>query len=346
MRGMRIPSLAWFLTLLLGVVAEKPQWSVQTSGIDTNLRAICVAHSAGANTPASVWASGSNGVILRSTDDGRTWKRLHVDGGDALDFRGVRVFDARAAYVMSSGEGEKSRTYKTRDGGETWTLQYTDKRREFFLDGLVCVSEKRCWAISDPVEGKFLLVQTEDGEKWKEMPRDGMPAALAGEGVFAASNTALAICGGGEILFGTGGPAARVFRSADLGRTWSVAATPVVSGNASSGIFSLACAGEAVVAVGGDYKDTQRALRVAAYSLDRGATWQLSAQGPGGFRSGVVSIDGKRLVAVGPDGADVSDDGGVHWEHSGLLDLNAIFVLDGKVWAAGAKGMVARYEGR
>jgi photosystem II stability/assembly factor-like uncharacterized protein len=57
----------------------------------------------------AVWASGSNGVILRSTDLGKTWKRLHVAGGDTLDFRGIVAFNATTAYLMSSGEGQKSR---------------------------------------------------------------------------------------------------------------------------------------------------------------------------------------------------------------------------------------------
>jgi hypothetical protein len=58
-----------------------------------------------------------------------------------------------------------------------------------------------------------------------------------------------------------------------------------------------------------------------------------------------VAIDGKRLIAVGPDGEDVSADGGAHWESAGTLNLNAIFVLDGKVWAAGPNGTVVREEG-
>ncbi len=343
------PVRTLLLTLLLSTAAENGQWSVQTSGLDTNLRAISADYAhplneTGDHSPV-VWVSGSNGVILRSIDDGKTWKRLHVDGGDALDFRGLRAFGATTAYVMSIGEAGKSRIYKTTDGGETWKLQYADQRKEFFLDALVCLSETRCFAISDPVEGKFLLLQTEDGEHWKELPRDGMPAALAGEGVFAASGTSLAICGGNEIFFGTGEAAARVFRSRDLGRTWSVTATPVVSGNASSGIFSLACSGDTLVIVGGDYLNTAHPFRVAAYSLDRSATWKLSPNGPEGFRSAVAFIDDKTLVAVGPDGEDVSLDGGVHWKRSGSLNLNAVFVLDGRnIGAAGPKGTVVRCD--
>lgn len=87
------------------VPADEVHWSVQTSGIDTNLRGTSVVNnpdSAGAQQIA-VWACGSNGVILTSTDLGKTWKRRHVAGGDTLDFRSIVAFDAMTALVMSSG---------------------------------------------------------------------------------------------------------------------------------------------------------------------------------------------------------------------------------------------------
>src|SRR2546430_12053352 len=202
-----------------------------------------------------VWASGSNGMILKSVDEGKTWKRLPVNGGDALDFRGIVAFSEKVAYLMSSGEGEKSRIYKTTDGGETWKLQYTDKRKEFFLDAIACLSETHCFALGDPIDGKFLLLNTTDGEHWNPLPRENCAAALPCEGAFAASNPCLAISGE-EIFFGTGGPAARVFPSLDSGRTWTAAETPIASGKASAGIFSLTIGDDnRVMAVGGDYRN-------------------------------------------------------------------------------------------
>jgi photosystem II stability/assembly factor-like uncharacterized protein len=333
--------------------ADEARWSVQTSGIDSNLRgvnaayisdAIAARHSADSAEARhiAVWACGSNGVILLSSDEGKTWKRVHVAGGDQLDFRGIVALDETAAYVMSSGEGDKSRIYKTTDSGVTWKLEFTDKRPSFFLDALVCRGD--CYALSDPVDGKFVVVRAQNGENWKELPSDGMPAALPGEGAFAASGTSLAIDPDGEIYFGTGGgKVARVFHSPDFGKTWTVAETPIASGNASSGIFSIVLAGNAVIAVGGDYKDPSRPDRVAAYSLDRGKTWSVAVQQPGGYRSAVVSIEGATLGAVGPSGEDISYDRGIHWKHTDSLDLNAAFVLDPhNAWAVGAKGTIAR----
>jgi photosystem II stability/assembly factor-like uncharacterized protein len=291
-----------------------------------------------------VWASGSNGVILKSKNEGKTWKRLHVAGGDALDFRGIVAFDASSAYVMSSGEGEKSRIYKTTDGGETWNLQYAGKRKEFFLDSIACLSRTHCLALGDPIDGKFLLLNTIDGAHWNPLPGGDMPAALAGEGAFAASNTCLALSGE-KIFFATGGPAARVFRSADSGRTWAVAETSIAHGNASSGIFSIVRGdGKRVAVVGGDYQDPKRASGVAAYSLDEGQTWQLSTQQPGGYRSAVARARDSLLAAVGPSGEDISHDFAARWKHADSLNLNAVAFLDTWTgWAVGPKGTIARF---
>jgi photosystem II stability/assembly factor-like uncharacterized protein len=168
-----------------------------------------------------------------------------------------------------------------------------------------------------------------------------MPAALPGEGAFAASNSCL-LLSGEEILFGTGGPAARVFHSSDKGRTWTVSETPLAHGNASSGIFSLAIRrNHRIIALGGDYKQPNKSDHAAAYSIDGGKSWRLAAGQPGGFRSAVASNQ-LSILAVGPNGEEISDDDGVHWKHTDLLNLNALVILDiFNGWAVGPDGTIA-----
>ena len=337
-------SLFLLLLLFVGRPAEGRHWEVQTRGMNSNLRGVSVASSPGEKGAPMVvvWTSGSNGVIARSLDEGKSWLRVYVQGGDELDFRGIVAFHASIAYVLSSGEGAKSRIYKTTDGGKAWKLQFSDNRKEFFLDTIACRSEKECFALGDPINGKFLLLETTDGEHWNALPVDNMPAALPGEGAFAASNSCLALAGDKDIFFSTGGPAARVFHSNDGGLDWTVAETPVAHGNASSGIFSIVSDHNHVLVVGGDYRATGQAERAAAYSLDAGKTWQLAAQQPGGFRSALARLEGPRAIAVGPTGEDTSDDYGVHWKPTDSLNLNALAILDWKHgWAAGPRGTIA-----
>src|ERR1700722_3710519 len=286
---MRAPllTLALLFAFPIPQTPQNPNSLTLTSGIDTSLRGLSAS-----SDRKNLYATGSNGVILRSSDSGETWTRLHIDNADTADFRGVQNFGSDIAYVFSVGNDNKSHIYKTSDAGKTWRTQYSDPRPAFFLDGLVCRSEKDCFAISDPIDGKFPILHTEDGEHWTELPKGSEPAALPTEGIFAASNSSLILCGPtrNDILFATGGPAARVFHSTDNAKTWTVATTPIKSGIESAGIFSLACNGRRVVAVGGNYRDPTATKSVAAYSNDLSATWHLPDLVPTGYRSAVTYV--------------------------------------------------------
>jgi photosystem II stability/assembly factor-like uncharacterized protein len=330
------------INLLCFVLALAAQWSaVQTSGGDTNLRAISVVGSGEQGTDTTIWASGSKGALLRSVDSGKTWEQIHIADGAGLDFRGVQAFAGNVAYLMASGAGEKSGIFKTLDGGKTWTKQYNDARKEFFLDAIACVDSTNCFALSDPVDGKFLLIHTTDGIDWKEIAPDSMPVALPKEGAFAASNTSLIVYGEHELYFGTGGPAARVFHSSDGGKNWAVMETPIIHGKASQGIFSLARSGTTLVAVGGDYTSPEQKEGTAAYSVDQGKNWKLATNGPGGYRSAVVASPAG-FISAGPTGEDVSKDGNL-WEPAGSMNVNAIIFANKETWGVGPKGNVLRF---
>lgn len=351
-------NLRWLVLILAAGPAFS--WVVQTSGVNTNLRGISAFTATAGAGESVVWASGSNATLLRTENSGKDWQRVTVPDSEGLDFRGVqlvaleelykatgnvrRYTGKQTVYVMSSGEGEKSRIYKTSDSGKTWELQYQGKRKEFFLDALVCADATHCFALSDPVDGRFVILRTEDGKNWKELPRDGMPPALEKEGAFAASNSCLMVYKS-ELYFATGGPAARVFHSTDLGKSWTAAETPVASGKASAGIFSLARFGKTVVAVGGDYQEQKGGQKAAAVSFDEGKTWQAVTDGLDQYRSG-VAVDGNGMfVAVGPTGSEISKDG-LHWEKIDSGNWNVVTASsDGKFWVGGAKGTVARLAG-
>src|SRR5689334_22487936 len=101
------------MKLLLAACAVMPAlaqtWVLQTSGTTASLRGLSAVDSKVA------WASGTGGTSLRTTD-GATWRAATVPGAESLDFRDVEAFDARSAYLLSSGPGDKSRVYKTADG--------------------------------------------------------------------------------------------------------------------------------------------------------------------------------------------------------------------------------------
>jgi photosystem II stability/assembly factor-like uncharacterized protein len=332
---------------LLLMVHASAQWTAQTSGTTVRFRGVSAVSSSVA------WASGDKGTYARTTDGGRTWRAGTVPGAAELDFRDVDGFDANTAYLLSIGEGEKSRIYKTVDGGLHWELQFKSSRAESFFDAMAFWDSEHGIAMSDPVGGRFLIITTSDGGRtWKEMPAEGMPQALPGEGAFAASGTCITVRGKRNVWFGTGGPGgARVFRSSDGGRTWAVTKTPVISGQA-AGIFSITFWNPRHgVIVGGDYTKEGEALNNAAITVDGGRTWTLVRDSnPRGYRSGVAFIPGMAeptLIAVGPTGSDYSTNGGRRWTNIGGDGFHSVsFATAGAGWAVGEGGRIAVFKGR
>jgi photosystem II stability/assembly factor-like uncharacterized protein len=348
-----MPILFLIFLFAFPAAAQSQSWTVETSIMEgsrwnSNLHAVSAAHPSNParHTAPVIWAAGSDSRLLKSTDGGQHYTRLLVEGDHQLDFRGIQAISEKVAYVMSTGPGKLSRIYKTRYGGDTWRLQFFGSRPQFSLDAIACVSERECFALADPVDGKFVLLSTTDGEHWKELPGDSMPPALPGESASAARGSCLTIFDHREIYFVTGHGAARVFHSPDLGRTWTVTDTPIAKSNSSAGAFSIARSGNVLVVVGGDSSGDAGSEGTAAYSVDEGATWNLAARPPGAFRSGVAFLDRNTLLSVGPGGEDVSTDQGAHWKRTGDVDLNAITVLDGAAWAVGPQATIVRWNER
>jgi photosystem II stability/assembly factor-like uncharacterized protein len=335
------------LVLLLGGDGHA-QWNRQESGTKARLRGLCVV------SPEVAWASGTGGTFVRTTDGGRTWQAGTVLGASALDFRDVHAVDANTAYLLSIGPGDASRIYKTTDVGVTWALQYKDPDPKVFLDALAFWDAEHGLALGDPVDGRFVVLATEDGGKaWKRIPAEGMPPALSGEGAFAASGTCLVVQGDGQAWFGTGGAkVSRVFRSTDRGRTWAAHETTIRAGAASAGIFSLAFRdGDHGIAVGGDYQKPEESGAYVALTTDGGRTWQRAAGAqPAGYRSAVAFLPGtpgSSVVAVGPTGSDDSPDGGTSWHRLGTAGFHAVGFAGAPAvgWAVGDDGLIARFRG-
>ncbi|GAA4717858.1 WD40/YVTN/BNR-like repeat-containing protein [Phytohabitans rumicis] len=295
------------------------------------------------------WASGSAGTVLRTVDGGRSWAQVGPPGTADLQFRDIEAFSADRAVILSIGEGEQSRIYATADGGRTWTETFRNDEPRAFYDCLAFFDHRRGLALSDPVDGHFRIASTVDGGRsWRVLPPDGMPPALAGEFAFAASGTCLVTAdrGGPFAWFATGGgAAARVFRSATYGRTWTVTDTPVPSGP-TAGIYSLAFRDPGQgIAVGGDFAAPTVAPDAAALSRDAGRTWRTAATVPGEYRSGSAWVPrtARTALAVGPTGSDVSDDGGRTWRRFDTGSFDAVdCAADGTCWASGEQGRLAR----
>jgi len=318
-------------------------WLAQTSTTAAGLRGVSVVDSQVA------WESGTQGTFLRTTDGGKTWVPGSVPGAEKMDFRDIEAFNRDTAFLLSIDRPAK--IFKTENGGKTWAESYTNDTEGIFLDAFAFFDQDNAIAVGDPMGGRFMVLVTSDGGKsWEEIPAAERPKAVSGEGAFAASGTCLTVLGKTDAWFCTGGSSARVFHSRDRGRTWTAANSPLAAVKPSSGGFSLVFVNEKDgVMVGGDYQDEKAALRNAATSRDGGVTWELvETLQPSGFRECVAPVPRTKplmLVAVGPSGSDYSLDLGKTWTViRGPETFHSVGFskADGSGWAVGRNGLVAK----
>jgi photosystem II stability/assembly factor-like uncharacterized protein len=328
-----------FAAILAAVpLPRQPSWTTQTSGVTARLRGVS------AVSPNVVWASGAAGTVIRTSDGGKTWRRLAVPEAEQLEFRDVDAVDERTAYLLSIGSGAASRIYKTSDAGATWTLQFRNEDPKAFYDAMAFRNAVHGFAFSDSVEDTFVILRTDDGVKWTRVPPAALPAALPGEGAYAASGTNVVVR---DNVVWIGTAASRILRSSDAGQSWTVFKTPIPA-STSAGIFSLAFRDRSNgIAVGGDYKKEDEAIDNAAITRDGGRTWTL-IKGLSGYRSAVAYVPAAATtwVAVGPKGADVSTDDGKTWTPLTNAGFHAVsFAPASRTgWAVGENGSVARVD--
>jgi len=315
--------------------------TTQASGTDALLIGM------GIVSDSIVWLGGTNGTWARTTDGGLTWHTGVVPGADSLQFRDAHGIDASTAYLLSIGNGPQSRIYRTGDGGTTWTLLFRSEDQTAFFDCFGFWDDSSALAFSDSFEGRFRIISTTDGATWTAISPDVLPAAADGEGAFAASGTCLVTHGDSTAWIGTGASdnGARVLRTTDRGRTWSVASTPIVRGP-SAGIASLAVRSPLeLAALGGDIAQPDSVMDNVALSTDAGETWTLGARTPfPGAVYGAAYVPGAptaALVAVGPGGVALSNDGAQTWTLLDTLNHWSVgFASPSRGWAVGPGGRI------
>ncbi len=321
----------------------------EVSGTTNRLQAVSVV------SEQVVWASGAGGTFVVTLDGGRSWRAGQVPGADSLEFRDVHAFDGKSAYLLSSGNGTRSRIYRTVDGGVNWQLQFINRDTTAFYDCFSFWDERSGLAFSDNVRGVFPLLRTLTGgdDDWRYLsnPAGGaspLPAATPGEGGFAASGTCLITQGKSTAFIATGaGTRARILKTTDRGDHWTEAQTPVVQGTATTGLTSVAFRNaEAGIAVGGDIGQTESMTDNVAYTQDGGRSWSLGGRLTfAGAAYGAMYVPGTpaSYVAIGPKGVSLTSDEGKSWVAVDTLSYwSAGFASRQAGWLVGPGGRITK----
>ena len=272
--------LTFFLIGLLIVGAgaalalQQPTLTPQNSGTTQLLISVSPVNS------KVVWAAGTGGTYVVTTDGGTHWRSGVVPGAKNLQFRDVQGVSDKVAYLMSIGQGgpKDFRIYKTVDGGAHWTVQYTNPVSRAFYDCFAFWTPDRGITHSDSVNGVFPDIRTLNGMTWKSISGN-MPPALPGEASFAASGTCIATQGQQNAWITTGGSSvARILATRDGGNTWNAYDTPLVSSPSAGGVTVAFRNPMDGIVAGGDLASNDSAD--AAISSDGGQTWTLTTKPP------------------------------------------------------------------
>ncbi|HEX6192070.1 MAG TPA: oxidoreductase [Chitinophagaceae bacterium] len=314
---MQLKKHRWSVIILLSLFSftgfrdkEKPEVLILTSGTNTSLRGLSVVND------NIIWASGSNGVVGKSTNAGKNWNWITVQGYEKTEFRDIEAFDANTAIIMAIAE--PAYILKTTDGGSTWKMVYENKAKGMFLDAMDFSTPLHGLVVGDPINNKPFIAETLDGgNTWKEKLFSGPHVKTdSGEAFFAASGSNIRLFENGEFFLVSGGNRSRFI-------TKTTATTlPFPKGIETAGANSIDIfddgipnkPGKNMIVVGGDFKNMDERKHTCFYSSNSGKSWQAASKPPNGYRSCVEYLSKTEILACGMNGVDYSDSKGKTWE--------------------------------
>jgi len=287
-----------------------------------------------------VWFAANNGKV--GLIDGDTPKLATIKYSDSLlHFRSIAVTN-EAVFVLSIAS--PAVLYKIGfNGKEATNIEkvYKETGADVFYDSMKFWNDEEGIAMGDQVGGCLSVLITRDGgNTWSKTSCEDLPQIAKGEVAFAASNSNIAIYKDNAWI-ATGGIKSRVFHTSDKGKTWQVYDTPIDSGKAMTGIFSIDFwDGKNGIVVGGNWENKALNEKNKAVTKDGGATWDLVAAGEEpGFSSSVKYIpggSGKEIMSVGPRGIFYSGNSGEKWKKlSDEVFFALEFVNDSVAFASG-----------
>jgi photosystem II stability/assembly factor-like uncharacterized protein len=294
----------------------------------------------------TIWISGHDATLIRSTDGGKNWGVYQHPTGDTLQFRDIYGFDENIAVVMSAGPGPLSRIF-TFTNDSLWTENFVMQDSLGFLDCLDFWDANNGIAYGDAIdEYPYILLTKDGGASWNRAPTNNMPKAGIGEGGFAASGTCVTTANNGQAWIATGaGGNCRVLSTNDYGLTWKEVESPIVSGDA-AGNTSISFFGKTGFITGGDLMKANEYTNNCAFSTDGGESWNLTTQPQtkGAFYGGAISQTNDVLFAFacGPNGLDYTSDYGQTWNTLDSLNYWAVSFKNNIGFASGKNGKVLK----
>ena len=143
------------------------------------------------NQRSSYWGDG----VYKSTDAGKTWTHMGLDGSDHIGRIVIHPDDEKVAYVAALGalytSNDQRGLYKTQDGGETWQRIHHISDKVGFVDVVLHPQRpdtvfaasyernRRPYTFHEGGAGSRLWRSEDAGKTWAQMS-NGLPAGDLG----------------------------------------------------------------------------------------------------------------------------------------------------------------------
>ncbi len=331
-------------------VAFTQKVEIVNSGTKTSIRGLCVVDD------KIIWASGSNGMVAKSTNGGNSFSWQQVPNFEKRDFRDIEAFDSNTAIIIAIAE--PAQILKTIDGGKHWKIVFADSSKGMFLDAMSFYNDKNGVVVGDPITVKvyhkngteitlsdcinstynftFLAKTNDGGNTWKKANKN-LTILDSGEAFFASSGSNI-VYQKNKMLFVSGGKKSNLYYNK---KKYEI---PIVQGFESTGANSIDVYNNNAIIVGGDFsKDSSIANNCVLVDLKKMIFTQPKTS-PTGYRSSVVYVDQNMAIACGLNGVDISNDAGLNWIKISNDGFHVVKKSKkGKaLFLAGSKGRIAK----
>lgn len=220
--------------------------------------------------------------VLRTEDGGATWTETFRNPDPRAFYDCLTFFDSRHGLAVSDPVDGRFRILSTDDGGRNWSVLPSTGMPDalpgeagFAASGqcLVSAGSRDVWLATGGGAAARILHSADRGRTWR-IAESGIPAGDPAKGAFALAfrDRTRGLAVGGDYRTGEASPQAAA-ASADAGRTWSPAQTPLPAYR--SGAAWLPHLRDAALAVGPTGTDV---------TTDGGRSWRPLT--PGSFDTG------------------------------------------------------------
>ncbi len=290
----------------------------------------------------TIWVSGVDGRVARSTDAGFSWDYSQPGPGD-LQFRDIEAIDDRRAYALSIGDNGQSRIYFTENGGADWRLRY-GAANDTFLNCMAISPQGEAWVTGDSVGDEWRMVRSPSGRNWIKTNSAVSAKPQSNEGGFASSGSCVRYHND-TWMIGTGNAdVARVLTKARFGIRFDVIETPMQSGPG-AGIFAVYPESKDNFYIAGGHLQAEQNDQPRLWHYQSGKFTALPEPPLDGALYSLDKVDhnGEWLLTSNPSGAAAFHLQSKTWHK--LSDANIWNIQchgDAACWLAGKEGYIAK----